>query len=214
MNSRYSTKGLIENEFEPGSGNRVLKNLLGLKSKRAIDQKEAQALLDVEKWAFGYFSANHRFTEGDIRKIHKVFLGKIYAWAGEYRNVNLAKGDFPFAPANQMAHLMAEFSGHILARYTPCRSKDKEKVIAAVGIVHSEFLLIHPFREGNGRIARLLADLMALQAGLPLLDFGFIKGNAKQAYYRAIQSGLGKNYKPIKAIIRQALQRALRRAVE
>jgi len=213
MNNRYSVKGLIESEFEPGSGNRVLKNLLGLKSKRAIDQKEAQALFDAEKWAFGYFSAGHRFTESDIKKIHRVFLGKIYPWAGDYRNVNLTKGDFPFAPASQMARLMAEFSGHILARYTPCRFKDKEKVIAAIGIVHSELLLIHPFREGNGRVARLLADLMVLQAGLPLLDFGFIKGQAKNAYYRAIQSGLSKDYKPIKAIMRQALQRALRRAV-
>lgn len=191
-----------------------MKNLLGLKSKRAIDQKEARALLDAEKWAFGYFSAGRRFTESDIKKIHKVFLGKIYPWAGNYRNVNLAKGDFPFAPANQMVRLMAEFSGHILARYTPCRFTDKEKVIEAVGIVHSELLLIHPFREGNGRIARLLADLMVLQAGLPLLDFGFIKGQAKNAYYRAIQDGLAKEYKPIKAIIRKALQRALRRNAE
>ena len=38
--------------------------------------------------------------------------------------------------------------------------------------VHAEPILIHPFREGNGRCARLLATLMGLQAGLPALDFG------------------------------------------
>lgn len=210
MNNRYSTKGLPETEFEPGSRKRVLKNLLGIKSRRAIDQQEAEALFNAEKWALHYFSRNHRFTGSDIQKIHNVFLGKIYDWAGRYRNVNLTKCDFPFAPARQIPSLMVEFSRNILSRYTPCLFKDKEKVIDAVGIVHSELLLIHPFREGNGRLARLLADLMALQAGLPALDW-FIKGRSKQAYFRAIQSGLSKDYEPIKSVIRQALQRALRR---
>lgn len=210
MANRYSTKGLPEAEFEPGSGKRVLKNLPGIKSRRTIDQQEAQSLFNAEKWAFGYFSRNHRFTGTDIQKIHKVFLGRIYAWAGRYRNVNLTKGGFPFAPAREIPRLMAEFSDNILSRYTPCLSSNSEKAVEAISIVHSELLLIHPFREGNGRLARLLADLMALQAGLPALDW-FIKGRSKQAYFRAIQSGLSKDYEPIKAIIRQALQRALRR---
>lgn len=211
MTNRYSTKGMVEAEFEPGSNKRVLKNLLGIKSRRAIDQKEAYALFNAEKWAFGYFSGNHRFTASDIQKIHKVFLGRIYGWAGRYRNVNLTKSGFLFAPAREIPRLMAEFSDNILSRYTPCLSANTPKAIEAIGIVHSELLLIHPFREGNGRLARLLADLMAAQAGLPLLDFGFIKGRVKEAYYRAIQRAMAKDYRPIKAIIRQALQRALRR---
>lgn len=162
MDNRYSTKGLPEAEFEPGSNKRVLKNLMGIKSRRTIDQQEALALFKAEKWAVRYFTRNHCFTGPDIQKIHKVFLGKIYDWAGRYRNVNLTKGDFPFAPARQIPRLMAEFSGKILARYTPCLSNNNEKAIEAISIVHSELLLIHPFREGNGRLARLLADLMAL----------------------------------------------------
>lgn len=201
---------MLEAEFEPGSHKRVLKNLLGIKSKRAIDQQEALALFEAEKWALHYFTRNHRFTESDIRKIHKVFLGRIYGWAGCYRDINLTKGGFPFAAARQIPRLMAELSNNILSRYTPSIFKDTAKVIEAIGVVHGELLLIHPFREGNGRLARLLADLMAAQAGLPLLDFGFIKGRLKQAYYRAIQQSASKNYEPIKAIIRQALQRALR----
>ncbi len=214
MSNRYSIKGLTETEFEPGSGNRVLMNLLGIKYKRAIDQAEAEALLKTEEWAVRYFSRTHRFTEKDIRKIHKVFLGRIYGWTGNYRNVNLLKDGFMFASAVQVPHLMSEFSKNILARYTPCLFTAKEKVIEAIGIVHTELLLIHPFREGNGRVTRLLTNLMALQAGLPLLDFGFIKGKAKGRYFSAIRSGLSGNYEPIKAIIRKALQRALRRGIE
>jgi cell filamentation protein len=207
--NKYSTDGLVEAEFEPGSHGQVMKNILKMKSKRVIDQKEAEALLAAERWSIGYFSKTHRFVETDIRKIHRVFLGKIYSWAGVYRNVNLTKGVFPFAAAREIPHLMSDFFDDILGEYTPCLFTDRKKIIEAVSIVHTELLLIHPFREGNGRIARLLANLMVLQADLPPMDFGFIKGGIKEKYYRAIQQGLKRNYEPIKKIMRVALKRGL-----
>ena len=60
--------------------------------------------------------------------------------------------------------------------------------------MHAELILIHPFREGNGRMARLLAMLMALQAGLPPLDFSPMEGRGKRAYIAAIHAALGRNY--------------------
>lgn len=205
---RYSTRGLIENEFEPGSGKKVLKNLPGIKSKRLMDKAETDALLKTQKWAINFFSGTHQFTEDDIRKLHKMFLGKIYPWAGNYRNVNLYKGGFPFAPAGEIPGLMADFSMNILAVYAPCIFKTEKEIIEAISIVHSEFVLIHPFREGNGRLARLLSGLMALQAGFPSLDFTFIKGKIRVNYYRAIQNALGKDYTLMKGIIKEALFRA------
>jgi fido (protein-threonine AMPylation protein) len=49
-----------------------------------------------------------------------------------------------------------------LRLYTPCRIKSTEQQAAALAIVHAELILSHPFREGNGRCARLLAMLMGL----------------------------------------------------
>jgi cell filamentation protein len=57
---------------------------------------------------------------------------------------------------------------------TPCNFKDRTEILHALAETHIELVLIHPFREGNGRVARILSTLMALQAGLPLLDFGLI----------------------------------------
>src|SRR5207244_7834782 len=67
-----------------------------------------------------------------------------------------------------------------LRQYTPCRMSSAEEQAAALAIVHAELVLIHPFREGNGRCARLLAMLMGLQAGLPALDFGGIRGRSEE----------------------------------
>ena len=66
-------------------------------------------------------------------------------------------------------------------------------------------MLIHPFREGNGRVSRLLSTLMALQAGLPLLDFSGIKGKQRKAYFAAVQAGMSRNYAPMAQVFRKVV---------
>jgi cell filamentation protein len=86
----------------------------------------------------------------------------------------------------------------------------REDILHALAVVHVEFLLIHPFREGNGRLARLLSILMALQAGLPLLDFSGIKGKGKERYFAAVRAGLDQNYQFMKQIFDDVIYRTLR----
>lgn len=206
----YDASGLIEAQFEPGSRGRVLRNLLGIKSKREMDQVEAQEQLRTLEELVRIYDQTHRFTVADVRRIHKMWLEPIYAWAGKYRQVNLSKGDFTFAAANQIPRLMMEFEKGPLREYTPCRFTGMSEIARAIAVVHTEFLLIHPFREGNGRVARLLAVLMALQAGLPPLDFGNIKGRKRQEYFRAVQAGLDRDYKPMEKVFSAVIRRTRR----
>jgi cell filamentation protein len=206
----YDASGLIEAQFEPGSRGRVLRNLLGIKSKREMDQVEAQEQLRTLEELVRIYDQTHRFTAADVRRIHKMWLEPIYAWAGKYRQVNLSKGDFPFAAANQIPRLMMEFEKGPLREYTPCRFTGMSEIARAIAVVHAELLLIHPFREGNGRVARLLAVLMALQAGLPPLDFGNIKGRKRQEYFRAVQAGLDRDYKPMEKVFSAVIRRTRR----
>jgi cell filamentation protein len=206
----YDASGLIEAQFEPGSRGRVLRNLLGIKSKREMDQIEAQEQLRTLEELVRIYDQTHRFTAADVRRIHKIWLGSIYAWAGNYRQVNLSKGDFPFAAANQIPRLMIEFEKGPLRAYTPCRFTEMNEIARTIAVVHTELLLIHPFREGNGRVARLLAVLMALQAGLPPLDFGNIKGRKRQEYFRAVQAGLDRDYKPMEKVFSAVIRKTRR----
>ena len=153
---------------------------------------------------------DQRFTSETICHIHHMRMGSIYAWAGHYRQVNMSKGGFPFASPAFMPKLMAEFEQNVLLKYTPCRFRLREDILQALAVVHVEFLLIHPFREGNGRLARLLSILMVLQAGLPLLDFSGIKGKGKEKYFVAVRAGLDQNYQFMKQIFDDVVSRTLR----
>ncbi|MDT8395020.1 MAG: Fic family protein [bacterium] len=72
------------------------------------------------------------------------------------------------------------------------RRSRSETVAESLAIVHAELVLIHPFREGNGRLARLLAMLMGLQAGLPMLVFDQMEGERREAYLAAVRAGMAR----------------------
>jgi cell filamentation protein len=74
--------------------------------------------------------------------------------------------------------------------FTPCLFETRPEIVHALAVVHTERVLIHPSREGNGCVARMLAIVMAVQAGLPPLDFGHLKGRKKQEFFRAVQAGM------------------------
>jgi len=59
-------------------------------------------------------------------------------------------------------------------------------------------------------VARMLAVVMAAQAGLPPLDFGQLKGIKKQAYFRAVQSGMDYNYGPMEEIFTGVVEKTLK----
>ncbi len=205
---RYNVSGLKEAQFEPGSGDKVLRNLQGVIDLEEMNVIEANALAEATDAILRKFDQEHQFTANDICHLHKVWLGKIYQWAGQYRQVNISKGDFTFAMAAQVSKLMAQFEQEQLKNYTPCLFEKNEEVVKAIAEVHTELVLIHPFREGNGRVSRLLATLMALQAGLPLLDFSTMS-EQKEKYFAAVQAGIERNYKPMEVLFSEVIENSI-----
>jgi cell filamentation protein len=206
---RYDVSGLTETQFESGSNELVLKNRLGIKSPQEMDVAEARALDTAMGKFIGSYDESHRFTVADLCALHKDWLREIYVWAGDYRQVNISKDGFPFAAAAQVPRLMAQFERDVLQRNTPCNFNDRAEIIRALAETHVELVLIHPFREGNGRLARVLATLMALQAGLPLLDFSLIAGAEKETYFTAVQEGMAKNYQPMEKVFAEIIERSV-----
>jgi cell filamentation protein len=209
-NDRYDTSKLSEDQYEPGSDGTVLKNLLGITSRTELERIEAICFERLMEEAMARFDVDHRFTARDLLWCHKLWLGDLFTWAGTYRNVNIGKGGFMFAAAAHVPELMRQFERQQLARLTPCRYDSVMEVASAMAEVHVELILIHPFREGNGRIGRLLSVLMALQAGLPPLDFSRLQGASREGYFAAVRAGLDRDYRPMEEIFSDVIDRTLK----
>ena len=206
---RYSTSGLVEDQYMPGSDGKVLKNLLNITTRQEIERVETELLFEVTDQLLDEFDKDHRFSANDLLEIHRRWLGSVYAWAGKYRQVMMSKGNLTFAAPAHIPRLMADFEKEILAKYTPCTFESRQKIVTALAIVHTELVLVHPFREGNGRVSRLLATLMALQAGLPFLDFSGFEKERREEYFAAVRCGLDRNYEPMEKVFTDVVNRSL-----
>lgn len=147
---------------------------------------------------------DRRLCVEDLNSWHRRWLGNVYTWAGKRRALNISKGNFMFAAAAQIPRLLDEFERNCLARWTPCHGMTEFDLTEAIAVTHIEFILVHPFREGNGRLSRLLADVMAVQAGRAPLDYSSWE-TRKAEYINAIHAGHAGNYTPMVQRVAEAM---------
>ena len=209
MTDRYDTSNLIEDQYEPGSNGKVLRNLLGVVDPEEMGVVETNALWVVQADLIEDVSVDQPFTAQDICNMHEKWLSSIYSWAGKPRTVNISKNGFNFAQSRFVPTLLIEFEREQLRKYTPCRLESRDEVAHALAEVHVELMLLHPFREGNGRLGRILATLMALQAGLPILEFSELDGARREEYFAAVRAGIDRNYRPMKRLFADIIEKSL-----
>lgn len=201
--TRYSATG-DEAEHEPGSNGRVLRNKLGITDPVEIQEAELELLLRLYEEVLPTIPPDQTLTTSMIKEWHRKWLANIYNWAGQFRTVDLEKDGFRFANAAQIPRLLDELDRQVLARFTPCEGMPEDELARAIAEAHVELVLIHPFREGNGRIARFLADTMASQAAMESLDYT-VWDERKQEYIGAIHAGLDRDYGPMERLVSLAL---------
>lgn len=205
--NRYSVPE--DEDYEPGSNNEVLRNLLEIKDKDTMEQVEETELERTGDVLPDLYGNEHQLTAQDIQQIHKLWLADVYPFAGKFRTVNMSKGGFHFAASQFIHKSMQDLEKKYLKLYTPCK-KSGDELAYALGIVHVELIIIHPFREGNGRVSRLLANIMAMQAGLLPLNFEpidkTINIDGYNRYIQAIHHGVMGNYETIKQVFMEILR--------
>ena len=193
--SRYSVN---PNEEE------ILPNLLNSNSLREIQEAEFEGFLYAELLLTTQLTDKTKFDVDYIKNIHFLALKDVYAFAGNFRTVNISKQGFMFPAARFLDQSMQEFQTEILNKLLNEYVKlDSVFFIEDLARAHAELLYIHPFREGNGRTARVLLNLMLRKNGWEPLDFSKMNEELFQQYVIAVQSSAMKNYEPMKKVIEQ-----------
>ena len=128
----------------------ALENKLGITNSAELAREEERISKKKAVWLFesGRLSALSVGTFAALKEIHKSLFEDIYEFAGSLRSVNLAKGNFRFAPVMYLEAAIANIEKMPQSTYDEIIEKYVEMNIA------------HPFREGNGRATRIWLDLM------------------------------------------------------
>ena len=185
----------------PNNQSEILPNKMGLNSVADIALSEFEGFLKAEILLSESLSKRTKFNVAYILKIHKLALDHLYSFAGKYRDVNLSKGGFPFAAAKFLPDTMKSFEEDILSSL-PNKYFDKDSLIKDISVIHGELLFIHPFREGNGRTARILANLMCRKQGYGSLLFEKIGEKEFEQYIIAVQKCSEKDYTKMQEFIK------------
>ena len=154
------------------------------RAEEKISKQKAQQLFDsgdINKVEIGKFAG--------LAFIHAYLFEDIYHFAGKIRDVNIAKGDFRFAP---LMYLEASLK-HIDAMPQSTFDGIIEKYV--------EMNVAHPFREGNGRATRIWLDLMLKTQIKQVVDWNRVD---KEEYLSAMQRSPVKDLE-IKTLLKQAL---------
>lgn len=126
--------------------------------------------------------------------IHKYLFDEIYDFAGEIRTVNIAKGNFRFAPVMYLKSALEHIDNMPQSNFDEIVEKYVEMNIA------------HPFREGNGRSARIWLDLILKKELGQVVDWSKID---KEDYLLAMERSPIKSVE-IKALLKEALTTEIR----
>ena len=168
----------LENKLDITSSAELACEEERISKKKAVELFESGTLDKLEP---GKFSS--------LQAIHKALFEDIYDFAGQLRTVNLAKGNFRFAPLIYLEAALANIDKMPQSTFDEIIEKYVEMNVA------------HPFREGNGRSTRIWLDLM-LKSGIgQVLDWSRVD---KEDYLLAMERSPIKDVE-IKVLLKDAL---------
>ena len=169
---------VLENKLNLTSSAELAKMEEKLSKKKAVEIFESGLLENLEAGKFSSLAAIHKFLFEDI-----------YDFAGQVRDVNIAKGNFRFAPVIYLKEALENIDKMPQSTF--------DEIIAK----YVEMNVAHPFREGNGRSARIWLDLMLKKELNLVVDWSKVD---KDDYLLAMERSPIKDLE-IKHLLKEAL---------
>ena len=191
----------------------ILLNYAGCLDQEEIYRREDEGVARAIEFVIDLLARRQPepLTVSLVQRLHRALLGEIYPFAGAWRTVALHKGDGPTKwplPPGGIGPQMAVFERDVLSR-SPLISGDNGAVFRYTAEVMGEFIAIHPFREGNGRTAFVLGNLILMQNDLLPLDV-YDRRRDEERYYAACEAArIHKDYAPLATLIKEWADAAL-----
>lgn len=164
--------------------------------RRELNEAEQANLVEAEEWA--YSRKRDVLSEQFLKGLHKRMFGRVWRWAGDFRQTERNIGVDPFRIAIGLRNLLDDCRYWIeYETYPP------DEIAARF---HHRLVYIHPFPNGNGRHARLATDLLLVKLGCPRFSWGRVNlvnaGETRQTYVAALRAADNHDIGPLLQFVR------------
>jgi Fic family protein len=176
----YASNALEGNTLTESETKIVLEEGITIGGKTLRDHLEAVGNDKAYNYIFT-LAGTKEITEAEIKELHKLFYQEIDSLkAGVYRHdiAYISGSNYPLPLPNQLPDLMLRLPATMRAmrkQYHP---------VDFAALAHKEFVFIHPFVDGNGRVSRLLMNLILLQEGYTI---AIIPPDLRKDYVAALE---------------------------
>ena len=152
-------------------------------------------------WAFRSRRANILTVAFSIA-LHRQMFGQVWDWAGHYRTTERNIGIAPYRIGTETAQLFDD-----AAFWVANETYEPDELAVRL---HHRLVFVHPFPNGNGRHARMMADLIIRRLGAPPFSWGSNRddgvihdiGELRKRYVSALRAADGNDYEPLIAFAR------------
>lgn len=172
----------------------VLKEGIDISGKPLKDSIEVKNLGVAFDFLYELIGHETPITENYLKQIHSLIIGDDKSLGpGEYRNIGVIITGSDHTPPEPF-----EVPIKMRDLFDWIKQNENQNPIILGAIAHHEMVKIHPFKDGNGRTARLLLNLILLKKGFPICN---IKRDERPDYYAALSLADDNEYEPIVEVV-------------
>jgi cell filamentation protein len=143
------------------AGTTTLKNLLDLRDEILLSEAERDLTADAAE-ALEFLAPPYDLCS--VTAIHRHLFADVYPWAGELRLLDISKGTTRFCTATRIEPEAHKFFEE-LRTLNWLEEMSRNELVSKVAELFGDFNVIHPFREGNGRVQRILFENLIINVG-------------------------------------------------
>jgi len=178
----------------------VLINLLNITDQNILDEAEIEITAERYESYHSKVIDISGFTFNHLKLLHKHLFQDIYPWAGEIRTVDISKGNTRFCTSSRI-NAEAEKLFERIPNLVGLNSR--ELLIEDASDIFCELNVLHPFREGNGRVLRFFFEELFFMLGYETIWPDI----SQEEWLAANIAGVNLNLEPLKTIFNRAISR-------
>lgn len=200
---------------KPKSATSYRETAFGVLPRQQLIQLEKEGVKKALQYILALSNNQAKITPDLITRVHKEGFGFIFPdWAGKFRKVDVAVGPYEPPHYTKVPELVKNLCADLeerLKHLPPPESSEKflAETISLLAWFQHRFVWIHPFNDYNGRVARLLTNLLALNLGLPLLTIRSETEKDRHQYVEAMKAADQQDLSKLESLLVSALKESL-----